>query len=71
MNEEEFWVYNVVKDFEYVLHKYPEKVLEFSQDAVGMQSKLYKALLKNMEKQFDVNIQVTAQKKETNANDTY
>jgi len=42
---EEFWIYNVVKDFEYILHTYPEKVLEFSQDAVGMQQKLYKALL--------------------------
>jgi hypothetical protein len=63
MNEEEFWIYNVVKDFEYVLHKHPEKVLEFSQDAVGMQNKLYKALLTNMEKHFDVNIQVTTEKK--------
>ena len=56
---EEFWIYNVVKDFEYILHKYPEKVLEFSQDAVGMQSKLYKALLSNMDKKYDVDVKIT------------
>jgi hypothetical protein len=56
---EEFWIYNVVKDFEYILHKYPEKVLEFSQDAVGMQQKLYKALLTNMDKKYDVDVKIT------------
>ena len=56
---EEFWIYSVVKDFEYILHKYPEKVLEFSQDAVGMQQKLYKALLADMDKKYDVDVKIT------------
>lgn len=56
---EEFWIYSVVKDFEYILHKHPEKVLEFSQDAVGMQQKLYKALLADMDKKYDVDVKIT------------
>jgi hypothetical protein len=56
---EEFWIYNIVKDFEYILHAYPEKVLEFSQDAVGMQQKLYKALLADMDKKYDVDVKIT------------
>lgn len=56
---EEFWIYNVVRDFEYILHEHPEKVLEFSQDAVGMQQKLYKALLADMDKKYDVDVTIT------------
>jgi len=56
---EEFWIYSVVKDFEYILHKHPEKVLEFSQDAVGMQQKLYKELLADMDKKYDVDVKIT------------
>lgn len=61
-DSEEFFVYSAVKDFEYVLDKWPEKVLEFAQDSIGMQNKLYKALLNDMSAHYKVKIDVTSEK---------
>lgn len=44
MNEEA-WVYGVVKDYEYCLEKYPEKVKEFSSVKNDYNAELLEALL--------------------------
>lgn len=51
-DNEEAWIFSTVKDFEYILEKYPEKVIEFSQDIADTYMKIQKAMYNNAAKSY-------------------